>query len=138
MNVSSHDKAVDCLSCIQLSCLQLRAALSCITLYLCIEEHASVWHSIYACLIISLCLLSQPLFASVGQASATIIDSLTWSSFMSLLTHRLVFLWVDACYFIFWDLPGDVLATPKSALYGWIGVIFLSLFLSMSQQSRSE
>ena len=34
---------------------------------------------------------------------------------------------VDAYYFIFWDLPGDVLAAPASALYGWIGVFLLSL-----------
>ena len=37
-----------------------------------------------ACLPISLCLLSQPLFASVGQASARIIDSLTWSVHVSI------------------------------------------------------
>ena len=28
----------------------------------------------------------------------------------------------------FWDLPGDVLAAPESALCGWIGVILSSLF----------
>ena len=52
-----------------------------------------------------------------------------WSLFMSLslLTHRLVFLCVDAYCFIFWDLPGDVLAAPESALCGWIGVIPLVL-----------
>ena len=49
---------------------------------------------------------------------------------MSLLTHRLVFLCVDTYCFIFWDLPGDVLAAPESALCGWIGVILLSLSLS--------
>ena len=37
----------------------------------------------------------------------------------SLLTHRLVLLCVYAYCFIFWDLPGDVLAAPESA----IGVI---------------
>ena len=31
---------------------------------------------------------------------------------MSLLTHRLVLLCVDAYCFVFWDLPGDVLAAP--------------------------
>ena len=46
---------------------------------------------------------------------------------MSLLTHRLVPLCVDAYCFVFWDLPGDVLAAPESALCGWIGVILLSL-----------
>ena len=55
------------------------------------------------------------------------LDSLTWSLFMSLLTHRLVFLCVDAYYFTFWDLLGDVLAAAESALCGWIGVILLSL-----------
>ena len=50
-----------------------------------------------------------------------------WSSFTSLLTHRRVLLRVDAYCFIHWDLPGDVLAAPESALYGWIGVILLSL-----------
>ena len=48
---------------------------------------------------------------------------------MSLWTHRLVLLCVDASCFIFWDLPGDVLAAPESALCGWMGVI-LSLSLS--------
>ena len=38
-------------------------------------------------------LLSPPLFATVGQASARIIDSLSWSLFMALLTHWLVFLY---------------------------------------------
>ena len=37
------------------------------------------------------------------------------SLFTSLLTHRLVLLCVDAYCFIFWDLPGDVLAAPESA-----------------------
>ena len=40
---------------------------------------------------------------------------------MSLLTHRLVFLCVYAYCFIFWDLPGGVLAAPESALCGWLG-----------------
>ena len=40
----------------------------------------------HACLIISLRLL----FASVGQASARIIASLTWTLFTSLVTQRLV------------------------------------------------
>ena len=44
----------------------------------------------HVCLFISLCLLSQPLFASVGQASASIITSVTWSFFTSLLTHVLM------------------------------------------------
>ena len=61
---------------------------------------------------ISLCLL----FASVGQASARTIASLPWTMFTSLLTHRLVLLCIDAHCFIFWDLPGDVLAAPESAL----------------------
>ena len=69
------------------------------------------------------------MFASVGQASARISASLTWSLFTSLLTHRLVLLCVDAYWFIFWDLPGDVLAAPGAvpALCGWMGVILLSL-----------
>ena len=33
-----------------------------------------------------------------------------------------------------WDVPGDVLAAPESALYGWIGVIPLCLSLSLSDQ----
>ena len=62
-------------------------------------------------------------------------DSLTRSLFMSLLTQRqpydrLVLLCADAYCFIFWDLPGDVLAAPESALCGWIGVIPLCLSLS--------
>ena len=32
---------------------------------------------------------------------------------------------VDANWFIFWDVPGDVLAAPGSALCGWIGVVLL-------------
>ena len=88
-----------------------------------------------ACLLVSgvnssLRLLSQTLFASIGQAPARIIASVTWSLFTSLLTHRLVLLRVVAYCFIFWDLPGDVLAAPKPALCGWIGVIPLSLSLS--------
>ena len=70
----------------------------------------------------------------VGQASARITDSLTWSLFMSLLTHRLVLLCVGAYCFIFWDLPGDVPTAPESALCGWIGVILHSLSLSRSKQ----
>ena len=80
----------------------------------------------HACLFISLYLL----FASVGRALKRIIASLTWTLFTSLLTHRLVLLCVDAGCFIFWDVPGDVLAAPESALCGWIGVILLSLSLS--------
>ena len=45
---------------------------------------------------------------------------------MSLLTHRLVLLCVDAYCFILWDLPEDVLAAPDSALCPWIGVKLLS------------
>ena len=76
--------------------------------------------------------LSIPLFASVGQASARITDSLTWSLFMSLLTRRLVLLDADAYCFVYWDLPGDVLAPPESALCGWKGVIlYISLYLSL-------
>ena len=56
------------------------------------------------------------LFASVGQASARTIASLPCTLFPSLLTHRLVLLCIDAHCFIFWDLPGDVLAAPESAL----------------------
>ena len=94
-----------------------------------------IWNSIHtlgahACLILSLCLLSQPLFARVGRASARFIASLNCSLFMSLLTHRLVLLCVDAYCLVFWDLPGDVLAAPESAMCGWIGVILLSLSLS--------
>ena len=70
---------------------------------------------------LSLCLLSQPLFASVGQVSARFIASLTWSLFTSRSAHRLVLLCVDAHCFVFWDVPGDGLAAPESALCGWIG-----------------
>ena len=52
----------------------------------------------HACFFISLCLL----FASVGQASARTIASLSWTFFTSLLTHRLVLLCIDAHCFIFW------------------------------------
>ena len=65
-----------------------------------------------ACFFLSLCLL----FAGVGQASARIIASLPWTLFTSLLTHGLVLLSIDAHCFVFWDLPGDVLAAPESAL----------------------
>ena len=85
---------------------------------------------------ISLSLLSQPLFASVGQASTRIIDSLTWSLFISLWTHRLVLLCVDAYCFILWDVPGDVLAAPESPLCGLIGVILLSLSLFLTMINR--
>ena len=57
--------------------------------------------------------------------------SLTWSLFMSLLTHRVIFLCADAYHFISWDLPGDVLAAPASALCGWNGVILPSLSLCL-------
>ena len=71
-------------------------------------------------------------FASVGQALARTIASLPWTLFTSLLTHRLVLLCIDAHCFIFWELPGGVLAAPESALCGWIGVILLSLSLTDS------
>ena len=58
----------------------------------------------------------------VGQAAWPRLNTLTWSLFMSLLTHRLVFVCVDAYSCIFNDLPGDVLAAPESALCGWISV----------------
>ena len=74
--------------------------------------------------------LSQPLFASVGQASARIVGSLTWSLLTSLLAQRLVLLGLHAHCSIFWDLPGDVPAAPELALCGWIGVLLLSLSLS--------
>ena len=58
---------------------------------------------------------------------------------MPLLTHRLVLLCVDAYCFICWDLPGDVLAAPESALCGWKGVTLLSLSLfSLSQPGWLE
>ena len=64
------------------------------------------------------------------------IGTVYQSLFTSLLTHRLVLLCVDAHCFVFWDLPGDVLAAPESALCGWIGVnsLYLSLPLSLSIQ----
>ena len=65
----------------------------------------------HACFFISLYLL----FASVGQASARTIASLPWTLLTSLLTHRPL-LCIEAHCSIFWDLPGDVLAAPESAL----------------------
>ena len=44
------------------------------------------------------------------------------------LTHRLVLLCIDAHCFILWDLPGDVLAAPESAL--WLDRCNTSLSLS--------
>ena len=107
-----------------------------------------IWNSnhileAHACFLVSLCLL----FASVGQASARPIASLPWTLFTSLLTHRLVLLCIDAHCFIFWALPGHVLAAPESALGlercntslslslsqpGWLEchVIYLSIYLS--------
>ena len=79
-----------------------------------------------ACFFISLCLL----FASVGQASARTIASLPWTLFTSLLTHRLVLLCIGAHCFIFWDLPGDGLAAPESAL-GLDRCLYFSLSLSL-------
>ena len=76
---------------------------------------------------------ASPLFASAGQASATIIASLTWTLFTSLLAHRLVLDIIDAHCFICWDVPGDVLAAPESGLCGWTGVILLSLYISPPQ-----
>ena len=43
---------------------------------------------------------------------------------------------VDAYYFIFWDLPGDVLAAPESALCGWRGVRLLSLSLLVTREAK--
>ena len=80
----------------------------------------------HACFFISLCLL----FASVGQAPTRIIASLLWTLFTSLLTHRLVLLCIDAHCFIFWDLPGDVLAAPEPAL--WLDRCSTSLSLSLA------
>ena len=57
---------------------------------------------------------------------------------MSLLAHRLVFLCVDAYCFLFWDLPGDVLAAPESATCAWIGVILLSLSVLHTSLSLSH
>ena len=94
----------------------------CVCVRTCVFPYCSsclwyTWKSIYilgahACFFISLCLF----FASVGQASARPIASLPWTLFTSLLTHRLVLLCIDAHCFIFWALPGDVLAAPESAL----------------------
>ena len=69
--------------------------------------------------------------ASVGQASARIIASLPGTLFTSVLTHRLVLLHIDAHCFIFWDLPGDVLAAPESALWLNRCNTFLSLSLCL-------
>ena len=80
------------------------------TLYHGICQGVSLEHVLAS---ISLCCL---LFASVGQASARTIASLPWTVFTSPLTHRLVLLCIDAHCFIFWALPGDVLAAPESAL----------------------
>ena len=111
------------------------ASTMCVCVCACVLPYCSsclwcTWTSMHtlgahACFLISHCLL----FASVGQASAKTTASLARTLFTSLLTHRLVLLWVDACYFIFWDLPGDVLAAPESALCGWIGVRPLSSLL---------
>ena len=92
-----------------------------------------IWNSnhmlgAHACFFISLCLL----FASVGQASARTIAALPWTLFTSLLTHRLVLLCIDAHCFILWDLPGDVLAAPESALGLDRCNASLSLSLSLS------
>ena len=87
--------------------------------------------------LLSLSLVST-LFTSVGQASARFIDAFSWSLFMSLWTHGLVNLCVDAYCFIFWDLPGNVLAAPASALCGWIGGTLLSLTLSPSLSLSSS
>ena len=121
----------------------------CVCVRTCVPPYCSsclwyVWNSnhtlgAHACFFISLCLL----FASVGQASASIIASLTWTLFTSLLTHRLVPPCVDAYCFVTWDLPGDVLAAPESALCGWIGVILLevsliSLYLFRSQYKQQH
>ena len=65
----------------------------------------------------------------MGRVNVALCCSLTWSLFTSLLTHRLVLLCGEAHCFIIWDVPGDVLAAPESALCGWIGVILLSLSL---------
>ena len=106
-------------------CAYMRASILFFTSLLYLEYHTLGAH---ACLFISLCLF----FASVGHASARIVARLTSTLFTSLLTHRLVLLCVDAHCFICWDLPGDVLAAPGSALCGWIGLTPLSLSLSLS------
>ena len=92
-----------------------------------------IWNSnhileAHACFLVSLCLL----FASVGQASARPIASLPWTLFTSLLTHRLVLLCIDAHCFIFWALPGHVLAAPESAL----GLERCNTSLSLSLSAR--
>ena len=49
--------------------------------------------------------------------------------------HKLVLLCVDVHCFIFWDLPGDVLAAPELALCGSIAIgviLFSPLLLSFS------
>ena len=48
---------------------------------------------------------------------------------MSLLTIGLSFFGLMHTVSI-WDLPGDVLAAPESALCGWVCVILLSLSLT--------
>ena len=45
-----------------------------------------------------------PGFRALGCSTSFL--HVPWSLFMSLLTHRLVILCVDAYCFIFWDLPG--------------------------------
>ena len=57
--------------------------------------------------------------------------------FTPLLTHRLVLLCVAAHCFISWDVPGDVLAAPESALCGWIGAILLSFGIHFSTSMGS-
>ena len=57
------------------------------------------------------------LFVSCLLMLARLRRTLLLPSFTSLLTHRLVLLCIDAHCFIFWDLPGDVLAAPESALW---------------------
>ena len=96
---------------------------TCVCIHACFPYCSSclwyIWHSIHtlgahACSLITLCLL----FAVVGQASAR------YHCFLDLdfVTHRLVLLCVVAHCFIFWNLPGYVLAAPELALCGWIGV----------------
>ena len=65
------------------------------------------------------CSSCGPLHARVAFRTAALLWAMR--SF-GLWTHRLVLLCVDAYCFIFWDLPGDVLAAPESALCGWIAV----------------
>ena len=86
------------LSCLSLVCTTRWAGLFpsyrtlasvCVCVRTCMLPYCSsclwcVWNSIHTlgahtCLFISLCLLSQPLFVSVGQASARIVASLTLS-----------------------------------------------------------